>query len=567
MRPPSLLLPLLLLYAGCTPDFPSGEITCDPRSTGQCPKGQLCLESLENPGIYLCYSSQSSPLGFCGDGELQPDYEQCDYKGFSLQCRDLGYHIPEGETDPSLSCTNECELIQSACEAFPRCGDLEVQPAYEECDGETQLPCYPAAGTTRGFALCTDQCSINNDYCFPSVERNVDLLFIVDDLSREETSNNIPKQFLQNLQNLYASTYISNHGYLNFHYGVISSAVPTPGLCAPPGSPDKPGTLLAPQECSLFEGASFFKDYAPRCDTHWDPASNTCSFQECQQGCNQYPGNLRLVVNGNGCPRCVNIDTRPTPITRPETVPSCLALKSATKPQEECAIRQPLLALQRALENPDNTEFFRPDAVLVVVFVTTQDDCSIAKERLDAFMAMDPAKSPALRCAMRGMRCQTTWDTMEGMDKELVFGSCTPRTEQDNVRHLLSIESLVERVRELRIENSSQGGGIEGTQNLILLSLSGTFTGTLVVTATDTPEENNNASAGPDRTYSLKPSCTGIFPAPRLQEFVSHFSGFDPNHGDYSICSSTGPGEAISSLVNTINTAFQSNLVIQVPSP
>ncbi len=74
-----------------------------------------------------------------------------------------------------------------------------------------------------------------------------------------------------------------------------------------------------------------------------------------------------------------------------------------------CGFEQPLEAMRRALDgsNPDNEGFLREDALLAVVFVTDEDDCSAFDSRLFSMDQSDPALGPftSFRCFEHGVEC------------------------------------------------------------------------------------------------------------------------------------------------------------------
>lgn len=70
-----------------------------------------------------------------------------------------------------------------------------------------------------------------------------------------------------------------------------------------------------------------------------------------------------------------------------------------------CEFEQPLEAMRRALEPSTNPGFIRPGAMLSVVFLTTEDDCSLARgAMLDPF---DASLGPpfSFRCTEQGVIC------------------------------------------------------------------------------------------------------------------------------------------------------------------
>jgi hypothetical protein len=70
-----------------------------------------------------------------------------------------------------------------------------------------------------------------------------------------------------------------------------------------------------------------------------------------------------------------------------------------------CEFEQPLEAMRRALDPDTNPGFIRPDAMLSIVFLTTEDDCSLARGAM-----LDPNDGSlgplsSFRCTEQGVIC------------------------------------------------------------------------------------------------------------------------------------------------------------------
>jgi hypothetical protein len=99
-----------------------------------------------------------------------------------------------------------------------------------------------------------------------------------------------------------------------------------------------------------------------------------------------------------------------------------------------CGFEQPLEAMRRAFANPANYGFLRKDAVLALVFVTDEDDCS----SFDAAM-FDPAQSgldsplgplASFRCFEFGVQCNP--DDPRALGEKL---DCVPRQDSPYMPH------------------------------------------------------------------------------------------------------------------------------------
>ncbi len=124
--------------------------------------GQTCEALGWYGGTLLCGNdcdfdvSGCEPFGRCGDGELQTEQgEECDGT-------DLGGFSCAGNTDyhgGMAVCGDDCRLDLSDCEATGFCGDLELNPAYEECDGSlTADQSCTTLGYNGGVAVCSPDC-------------------------------------------------------------------------------------------------------------------------------------------------------------------------------------------------------------------------------------------------------------------------------------------------------------------------------------------------------------------------------------------------------------------------
>ena len=72
-----------------------------------------------------------------------------------------------------------------------------------------------------------------------------------------------------------------------------------------------------------------------------------------------------------------------------------------------CGIEQHLASMQRALENPGNAGFLRPEAKLAVIVIADEDDCSLAHHAL--FETSDTTEIN-FRCTSSGVVCTDSPD-------------------------------------------------------------------------------------------------------------------------------------------------------------
>lgn len=169
----SVLFISLMLPFACTPD----KSTPDNCGNGMLDNGEDCEDtnlngaSCMSRGFYggnlgctdSCKFDESAceVFGFCGDGVIQGDYEECEGSDLnSTTCLSLGY--PSG----NISCDENCRFDVSGCEGSENCGDGSIQWEYEDCEG---LDLNGATCETVGFhgdgLGCTDSCRFDISSC------------------------------------------------------------------------------------------------------------------------------------------------------------------------------------------------------------------------------------------------------------------------------------------------------------------------------------------------------------------------------------------------------------------
>ena len=171
-----------------------------------------------------------------------------------------------------------------------------------------------------------------------------------------------------------------------------------------------------------------------------------------------------------------------------------------------CGFEQPLQAMRRALDgsNPENAGFLREDAMLAVVFLTDEDDCSAADSGLFApeQAGLDQALGPltSFRCFDFGVTCDQA-DAREPGTKT----GCRPRADSP---YLHGVQAYVDF---LRARKPAPGmvvvAGIIGDAAPVTVSL------------------DTNATGEP--YLSLQPTCTSpagaAIPSVRLSAFLDAF--------------------------------------------
>jgi hypothetical protein len=233
-----------------------------------------------------------------------------------------------------------------------------------------------------------------------SLNRNVDILFVVDDsfsMAAEQSSliANFPRM-IEELEGL-------EDGMPNVHIGVISTDV---------------GAGSGIGNCS-GEGLD-------------GRLQNTARIPGCSPPGDPYIIDISDDAGGR---------TRNYTGTLADTF-SCIAQLGV----DGCGFEQPLEAVRRALTSPANGDFLRPDAYLAIVFITDEDDCSTRDEAMFTFdeTALGPLDS--FRCFEYGVECEPDAPRLLGPKS-----ACRPR---DDSPFMFEVQEYVELVRSLKPTDS-----------------------------------------------------------------------------------------------------------------
>lgn len=128
--------------------------------------GESCASLGFGQGTLSCHALcrwNTSQCGFCGDGYLNPDYEECDIDKFvdGASCADHGFLNGE------LRCDSSCRIDTSDCtdEAPGVCGDGIIS-RNEMCDGDNMggIDCVRIA-YAGGELTCTEDCKWDASNC------------------------------------------------------------------------------------------------------------------------------------------------------------------------------------------------------------------------------------------------------------------------------------------------------------------------------------------------------------------------------------------------------------------
>jgi hypothetical protein len=191
-----------------------------------------------------------------------------------------------------------------------------------------------------------------------------------------------------------------------------------------------------------------------------------------------------------------------------------------------CGYEQPLAALEAALTNPANTGFLRPEALLVVVVLTDEDDCSAGSG------LFDPANGPpgSYRCFREAMQCN------EDLDTPGVKTDCFAREDSLLMTPLADLHaSLV----------AAKGGD---PTKVMVAAITGPNEPVEVGVNVIIPDALDLIASCVDTTDPSLPA-GWAYPAIRLHEFLDQFPGL--SWAD-SICAAVDPTAALARTANSV---------------
>jgi hypothetical protein len=236
-----------------------------------------------------------------------------------------------------------------------------------------------------------------NEYFPLGFRRPIDILFVIDDSpSMEEEQANLARNFPAFIDELRRG-----QGLPDVHIGVVTSDLGAGALDAGGCHPGGQG--------GLFRG--------------WD------------QGCGLLPGHRFIAAEEGEYTRNYQGDLA--------NVFACMARVGTAG----CGYEHQLAATTRALSAPENAGFLREDALLQIVLITDEDDCS-APPSSTLFTAEFPGEAPSFRCARTGHQCQGR--SPPAADFTAPLDECAPVEGGP----LIDVKEFVDRIRGLKREPS-----------------------------------------------------------------------------------------------------------------
>ena len=164
-----------------------------------------------------------------------------------------------------------------------------------------------------------------------------------------------------------------------------------------------------------------------------------------------------------------------------------------------CGIEQHLGAMERALENPANAGFVRPDAYLAVIVIGDEDDCSLAKSGLFGSATQGPAVNFA--CTSDGVECD---DTPNDMTTPGDRTNCHP---SDHAQWVESVDRYATFLQHAK----------QDPRDVVVAGIVGDPTPFSITT------DSNTSVLAPSCTYAGSGGDQHAFPAVRTSDFLDQF--------------------------------------------
>lgn len=224
--------------------------------------------------------------------------------------------------------------------------------------------------------------------------RELDLLFMVDDSgSMADKQANLAA----NIPNLIAQLGAAPDGLPSLHLGIVSSDMGTLGTARTIPGPAV-GVLGQGGCAGSGRGGSLTVNGAAVAGNFLEDLRNSDGSRE-----TNYSGNLADVFGD-----------------------------MATLGAAGCGFEQPLHAIKAALDNNvNNAGFLRPDALLAVIMLTDEDDCSMKDPELLSSSTTLLGPQQSFRCTRFGVTCAQGGATPTAMNQVGAKSDCTASTSSD----------------------------------------------------------------------------------------------------------------------------------------
>ena len=333
-----------------------------------------------------------------------------------------------------------------------------------------------------------------------STKRDVDILFVIDNAGMSNENATMRAQLVA----LITSLRNMESELPNVHLGVTSTDLGAGpyGITYCEEAGGDAGALLTGNCANPSGGTGYIVDVEPRaCEISWEP-DNTCSAHTCSQAnCAHEPTANYVQDDQTGCPRCRNYNGESL-----GDVLSCVAGLGTMG----CGFEQPLEAMYKALDNnPANVGFIRDNALLTVILVTNEDDCSASNPQLfdnaqtDVNSTLGPLTS--YRCFEFGVTCDINSRTHQGARQ-----NCVPREDAAALLHPIS--RYVQFLQELK-----------DPQMVVLAAIAGPITPSPTGAGYNMDVDLDDMGY-PNLQYSCTTAVDGAVPTMRIHNLISTFN-------------------------------------------
>jgi hypothetical protein len=193
-----------------------------------------------------------------------------------------------------------------------------------------------------------------------------------------------------------------------------------------------------------------------------------------------------------------------------------------------CGFEQHLEAIKRALSNPANQRFVRPDAFLGVIIIADEDDCSMLHSSLLAGENATLGPRQSFRCTRFGVTCDQNGQTSDAMNQVGPKDQCHPN---DGSPYLTKVADYVKFLKSLKPNDPAKVvvAGIMGTNDRFAVELRAPQDSTTKIPAL----AHSCTYIGGDNDGDGRPDPEFGDPPTRLKFFLDQF----PNRSTFaSIC-------------------------------